>query len=130
MKKVLIIDDCEQLRDTVAAILDDAGYGVESVDSPEQAMESCKSKKFDLVICDLVMPVAEDDFDQGNSSAMVGVRAIHEISRTNPGLPIIAISGELTGAPLEAIQSFGAVRCLSKPFGRDDLLNALEAAGV
>ena len=59
---------------------------------------------------------------------MVGVHAIHKISQNFPHVPVVAISGALTGAPLQAIQQFGAHTTLSKPFGRDELQAAIEYA--
>ncbi len=122
MKNVLIIDDCESFREMVVDILSEEGFVVEAAENPETALQLCESTKFDLILCDLVMPVEDED----SNSAMVGVSAIRAISKKYPSIPVVAVSGELTGAPLDAIQNFGAVSCLSKPFGREDLLKAVE----
>lgn len=130
MTKVLIIDDCEDFRESVFEILADEGYSVEVADGPETALAACETQQFDLILCDLVLPDQEDEYaDEGDASvsAIVGVHTIRQLSKKYPGIPLVAVSGELTGAPLEAIQSFGAVRCLSKPFGREDLLMAVRA---
>ena len=129
MTRVLVIDDCEDFREMVYEILKDAGYAVEVADGPETALAQCENNKFDLFLCDLVMPDQEDEFvddSSESSSAMVGVHTFRELSKRFPGTPVVAVSGELTGAPLAAMETFGAVRCLSKPFGRDDLLAAIE----
>jgi CheY-like chemotaxis protein len=131
MTRVLIIDDCEDFREMVYEILDDAGYAVEVADGPETALAHCEKWSFDLFLCDLVLPDQEDEYaddDSDSSSAMVGVHTIQELSKRFPGTPVVAVSGELTGAPLAAMESFGAVRCLSKPFGRDELLSAIKGA--
>jgi DNA-binding response OmpR family regulator len=44
-----------------------------------------------------------------------GFQLIEELHRTNPDLPIIAISGVFSGAALESAKEFGAVEVLSKP---------------
>ena len=125
------IDDCEDFRETVYEILADAGYAVEVADGPDTALAHCEDKTFDLFLCDLVLPDQGDEYSDGNTeaaSAMVGVHTIRELANRFPGTPVVAVSGELTGAPLAAMESFGAVSCLSKPFGRDELLAAIEGA--
>ena len=128
MKTVLVIDDSEELRETVKEILADAGYGVKMAGSVSEARGVCEESRPDLVICDLVLPIDDSDTDgeDGMESAMAGVSAIAELSKMHDGLPVIAISGELVGAPLETMTQFGAVKALSKPFSRDDLLSAVE----
>ncbi len=131
-KRILIIDDCEELRDTLAAILEDAGYGVALASDPNRADYELRNGGIDMVICDLVMPMPNGDeagsYDEENESAMVGVYAISEISKKHPKVPVVAISGELTGESLQAISNFGAVGSISKPFKRDELLR--KVAGI
>lgn len=133
MTRVLVIDDCEDFRESVFDILEDAGFEVAIADGPESAANTMQEQTFDVVLCDLVMPVDDDEFqsesaESQNDSAMVGVHTIHALAKKCPNVPIVAISGALTGAPLAAMRSFGAVKCLSKPFGRVDLLEAVDAA--
>jgi CheY-like chemotaxis protein len=129
-KKILIIDDCDDLRDTLAAILEDAGYSVALASDPDRASKELGKGGLDMVLCDLVMPMPADASSCGddNESAMVGVYAISEISKKHPKVPVIAISGELTGDALQAISNFGAVGSISKPFKREELLK--KVAGV
>ena len=130
MTKVLVIDDCEELRLVVGDLLEDMGIEVISAEDVKSAWKHLDEHQFDLVMCDLVMPMDDEEGDDENASAMVGVHAIHEISKKVPRIPIIAISGELTGEPLRAIRQFGAVTTISKPFGRDELKAAVEFALV
>ena len=127
--KVLVIDDCDELLEVVTEILRNEGHEVTGARGSDEAKSLWQITSFDLVICDLVMPL-EDGMEQefSGESAMVGLQAIHEFSTANPMVPIIAISGELVGTPLSAIQRFGAVTTLAKPFGRDDLLRAIDRA--
>ena len=130
MKKVLVIDDCKDFTEVVNELLSDAGYGVSVVDNAEDGIRRCEEESFDIVLCDLVLPSPDSGgiFDDSNDSAMVGVHTIHALSTKFPKLPIIAVSGQLTGSPLKSIERFGAVTCLSKPFGRDELLAAVDRA--
>ena len=127
MTRVLIIDDCNEFKLVVQEILEDIGYYVFSADGPKEALNICDQQEFDVVLCDLVMSTEEEKIDDyQNHSAMVGVHTMRELARRHPNLPIIAVSGQLTGAPLHSMQSFGAVKCLSKPFGRDELIGAID----
>ena len=130
MTRVLVIDDCEELRLIVGDLLEDLGMEVFSAEDVKAAWKQLDSQSFDLVLCDLVMPLDEEDDEEDNSSAMVGVHAIHELSKRYPKLPIVASSGELTGEPLRAIRQFGALTTISKPFGQEELRAAVEYALV
>jgi len=129
MKRVLVIDDCADFREVVSDLLDDAGYKVNVAESAEQALKQCEAETFDIVLCDLVMPVPDEENPElVSDSAMVGVHTIHALSKKYPDLPIIAVSGQLTGDSLKGISQFGAVTSLAKPFGRDELMQAVESA--
>lgn len=126
MKKVLIIDDNEDLCTTISDILEDAGYGVSVAHDPAIATELLNKDQFQLILCDLMMPYHDDpDLDELGGSVMVGVHAIRQFSKAYPHTPIVAISGEMTGQALDAIGTFGASDTLAKPFGRAQLLQTI-----
>ena len=56
MSKVLIVDDKEMMRDSVATILGRRGHTVIAAASGAAALERIASKKPDLVVTDLQMP--------------------------------------------------------------------------
>jgi CheY-like chemotaxis protein len=127
MEKVLVIEDCEELREVVGDILEDAGFDVVMATSPECVDEACAQNRFTAIICDLVLPVTEyQELDQDGESVMVGVHMVHKLSRRFPAVPIVVMSGKLVGTPLQTMQQFGARAVLSKPFGRDELLDTLD----
>ena len=128
MTKILLIDDCEELRSAVRELLVGEGFDVRVAEGAEEGLTQCDSDTFDVVLCDLAMPLGGGEPFHTDTSAMVGVHAIYSLSQRFPELPIIAISGELTGAPLEAISRFGAVSSLSKPFGGQELLQTIDQA--
>jgi CheY-like chemotaxis protein len=123
---ILVIDDCEELRETVHDILVDSGYGVALAADPEEADQRLQDHNFTLILCDLVMPIeTADDHEEDNDSAMVGVHGINRLSKRYPEIPIIAMSGKLTGDPLNIMRRFGAADTLSKPFTREELLRTV-----
>lgn len=136
MSRLLIIDDNEDFRETISDLLREAGHEVHSVGSPDEGRAELVQGGFDLVLCDLVMPLnpasAENpDWEEGffeSESAMVGVHAIGQFVKEFPTVPVIAVSGKLVGEPLKILDQFGAFSTLSKPFSRQQLLDAVNAA--
>lgn len=118
MSRLLVIDDCDEFRETLGEMLQACGHDVTLADGPASAEVLIKGNNFDLFLCDLVMPAAEFD----DQSAMVGVHFISQLAKSHPEIPVVAISGELTGDPLEAVRHFGARGALSKPFSQPQLM--------
>ena len=52
-KKVLIVDDYDDLRTSLTAVFDECGYAVRSVETREDAVEVIEKETFDLIITDL-----------------------------------------------------------------------------
>jgi CheY-like chemotaxis protein len=53
---VLIIDDEKVIRESVARTLSKAGYETSTAGSLLEAVELIQAKKFDLIICDVMIP--------------------------------------------------------------------------
>ena len=54
--KVLIVEDDQKMNQGLVHIISKEGYGVESVDSGEKALEKIKDTQYDLIISDLKLP--------------------------------------------------------------------------
>jgi len=54
--RLLIVDDDVNLRQSLALLLGEAGYAVESEGDPERALARAGGEKFDLILCDVRMP--------------------------------------------------------------------------
>jgi CheY-like chemotaxis protein len=77
--RVLVVDDEEDVRTLLRLQLEDHGYVVAGEASDgNQALEACRASLPDVVILDLLMPVAN------------GFEAIPRFRREFPALPIIA----------------------------------------
>lgn len=127
MKNILLIDDEEDVRDSVERILEMAGFDVEAVSSAEEGLARIGEKDFDLVITDIIMP------------GINGVDAIKCIRRTSPDIRVLAISGGgnfgldaykpeavTTAAYLQAATDAGADAILTKPFQKTELLQSIQ----
>ena len=118
MAHILVIDDEENVRLLVAAILEQQSHQVTQADNGKTGMAAFRRTPPDLVITDLVMPEQE------------GVETILELRREKPGLPVIAMSGGLARSEtyLDICRRLGVRATLSKPFGVKELLDVVGPA--
>ncbi len=58
-KSILVVDDDEAIRQMVATLLQEEGYGVETAQNGEEAMKLVRRLPFDLVVLDILMPVMD-----------------------------------------------------------------------
>ena len=81
-RRILVLDDDRQVRETVAAMLDTAGYTVVSFASARQALhEIGETKPIDLMIVDYAMP------------DMRGDQFAAEARLQRPTVPVLFITG-------------------------------------
>jgi CheY-like chemotaxis protein len=126
MQSILIVDDEEDIRDALQMVLERAGYEVRVACDGNEAIELQREAPAQLVITDIIMP--EKD----------GVNTIKDLRREFPAVRIIAISGGggvdpmaykpgaiTTTAYLAAAKEVGADRVFTKPFDREDLIQAV-----
>ena len=81
MPIIHIIDDDEQIRETLRLLLEKAGYSVEEAASGNKGVELYRQHQADLVITDIHMPEKN------------GIEIIQEIQQINPAVKVIVISG-------------------------------------
>ena len=107
---VLVADDDRTIRTVLTQALTRAGCKVHATSSMVTLLRWIEEGKGDLVISDVMMP-------DGN-----GLKALPEIARRRPGLPVIIISAQNT--ILTAIQATEADAWdyLPKPFDLPDLM--------
>ncbi len=118
MKRVMIVDDEEQIRDVLMKILQRHGYQVVVAEHGRQAVSIFESNPVDLIITDITMP------------QMDGLETIRTILSNNPQVPIIAISGGGHRFPdyfLPMAQQSGAKMVLKKPIRSQELVKAVES---
>jgi CheY-like chemotaxis protein len=117
MKRILVIDDHVKLRQMLRQILEREGYEVIEAGDGKEGIKLYRQAPTDLVITEVVMP--EKD----------GVEIARELKRDFPNVRIIAISGDsrALGAQycLAAMKALGALHVFAKPFGKEELLEAV-----
>ncbi len=117
MKKILVIEDDNEVRDYLESVLSRAGYIVRTAGNGKEGVELFRQFPTDLVITDIIMP--EKD----------GIETILDLKRSNENLKVIAISGGGRGEPenyLHSASLLGANRTMKKPFTNEEVLSAVE----
>ena len=61
--KILIVDDDQDLRESLAAILEGRDYSVTTAGSKEEGLEKIRSDKPDLMLLDVMMSEWQDGFE-------------------------------------------------------------------
>jgi CheY-like chemotaxis protein len=105
---VLVVEDNADLRDALAAILDDAGYAVCTAADGRDALAVAAEHPPALVLLDLQMPVMD------GPAALVGLRQLPE------HIPVVFMSAGLRAR--EAAARHDVDGYLEKPFEVDELL--------
>ena len=100
---ILIVDDEDSLRLSLALILQKENYRVETAASAEEALERLHSHAYDLMVLDLNLP------------GMSGIGLLLEVHRQSPQMPVVILTAyaELESA-IQAVR-LGARDYLIKP---------------
>ena len=116
MKKVLIVDDCKEIRQLVTTTLDLGEFKVYEASNGTKAIEMAKKYHPDLIIMDVVMP--------GPIDGIEATRLIKNTPETND-CQIIILTGSRKDRRSEGIAA-GACDIFTKPFSPLDLISKVE----
>jgi DNA-binding response OmpR family regulator/nitrogen-specific signal transduction histidine kinase len=109
--KVLIIDDERNIRQSLAAYLEDNNYDVITAENGWQGLAFISSEKPDLVLLDLKMP------------QMDGIDVLRHCKKIMPDLPVIVISGANRIEDVVKALRHGAWDYLEKPIQNFNVLD-------
>lgn len=114
MYKLLIVDDEEMIRRLIAKYAVFEGHTVAEAADGMQAVQMCREQKFDLMICDIMMPELD------------GFSACREIRKFSD-IPIIMLSAR--GEEYDKINGFGLGidDYVVKPFSPKELMLRVDA---
>lgn len=116
LKKILIVEDDEILRNMLTETLSSLDYFPIGVEDGQIALSQLKTQDFDLVISDIRMPKID------------GITLLKNIKETVPQLPVVLITGFPSSYPAQRALQEGADGYLAKPFRiekMDELLHDL-----
>jgi DNA-binding NtrC family response regulator len=116
MSRILVVDDKEMMRDSVATTLSRKGHVVSSAGGGKEAAEKIAARRFDAIVTDLQMP------------EMDGLQLLAEIRKLDEQLPVIFMTAYGTVETAVAAMKDGAYDYITKPFSGEELLVAVERA--
>lgn len=112
---ILVVDDEPQIRRVMRSTLSTHGYVITEAKTGEEALESMRKERPDLVLLDMNMP------------GMGGIEACREIRRASDA-PIIMLTVRNAERDKVAALDAGADDYVVKPFGIEELLARIRAA--
>lgn len=117
MKKILIVDDQQQVRELVEVTLRGENYHVLQAKSGEEAVKTAKKEKPELIIMDIMMPGKID-----------GLEATHRIKNgpETKECKVIMLTAKGQDADIEKGYQAGAEGYFVKPFSPLDLIKKVE----
>ncbi|MFN0254008.1 response regulator transcription factor [Pedobacter ureilyticus] len=116
MKRIIVVDDDEEVLDTIELVLEIGGYEVEPLTSAEGIHETVNSFNPDLIILDIVL-------------GKIDGRTICNEIKTNPKtkhIPILMMSGLYKADEINTLET-PPDDFMPKPFKMDVLLEKIEA---
>ncbi len=128
MARLLIVDDDDAFRDTLAETLAGLGHEVVAVADGEEGLRAVERSRVDAVFLDHRMP--------GMSGLQVLAALRERLPDAKPLPPVIVLTAHADGGNTIEAMRLGAFDHLAKPIGRDDIIEVLgralrrEAAGT
>ncbi|MCL5129148.1 MULTISPECIES: response regulator [unclassified Algibacter] len=117
MKKILLIEDNEDVREMTAEILEIENYEVATAENGKVGVEKARQFMPDLILCDIMMPILD------------GYGVFEQLSQDHKlaYIPFIFLTAKSEKSDLRKGMTMGADDYLTKPFDADELLLAIEA---
>jgi two-component system response regulator AtoC len=115
-RRVLVIDDEENLRHYLQMVLGEAGYNVEIAQDGEEAIEKMQHQAWDIILCDIRMP------------KMDGMAFLTRVKTQGLEGTIIMMSAYGTVDTAVEAMKIGAYDYVSKPFNADEIILTIKKA--
>jgi CheY-like chemotaxis protein len=112
--RVLLVDDNDSVRETLADLLESEGFQTAQAIDAAQAMMLMRSQPgFDVLVTDLSMPGAD------------GITLIHQARQIQRGLPAILLTGYAEQVTSVAVVAGGSFHVLRKPVEGERLVEQM-----
>jgi DNA-binding NtrC family response regulator len=111
--RILIVDDDENIRKVLKAILTDEGYAVESVGTANEGIVKTEKSYYNLALIDVRLPDME------------GVELLSKMRETKPKMRKIIITGYPTLQNAVSAVNEGADAYVIKPFDVEKILETI-----
>ena len=116
MPSILIVDDEAGVRSSLAGVLRDEGYTVDSVESGEACLEQVTRQTYDVILLDIWLP------------GLDGLATLERLRERRIEGPVIMISGHGTVETAMRATRLGAFDFVEKPLSIDKIVLAVRNA--
>lgn len=116
MKKILLVEDNEDIRENTAKIISLSNYKVSTAENGVEGLEKALEIKPDLIICDIMMPLLD------------GYGVLHAVQKNDAikNTPFIFLTAKTERDDFRKGMELGADDFITKPFEVTELLNAID----
>lgn len=118
MKRILVVDDRDDVRRAMAALLASEGYDVVEATDGSQVSDKIRKYRPDLVLLDIIMPVM-DGFDV--------LKALKK-DPTAQSIPVIVVSAATASNNVVRARELGAMDFVVKSSPPDEVLSRVKKA--
>lgn len=117
MKKILLIEDNDEIRENTAEILELASYKVFTAGNGKEGLSTALREHPDLIVCDIMMPVLD------------GYAVLHAVHKNENlrNTPFIFLTAKTERDDFRKGMELGADDYIMKPFTGTELLTAIES---
>jgi sigma-B regulation protein RsbU (phosphoserine phosphatase) len=119
LQNVLVVDDQPDVREALRLLLKGAGYAIETVASPDDALASAAGHDHDLIIVDM-------NFTRDTTSGEEGLRLVDHLHAQRRDVPIIAMTGWSTIELAVEAMHRGACDFVPKPWDNGHFLSVVQ----
>jgi len=103
MQSILVIDDDESLRDTIAVVLEQEGFTLVQAADGRTGLDRALTHKPDLLLVDLRLP------------GMSGMEVSRRMLEIRPDIPVLLATGYVRNEDVEQARSIGIREVIWKP---------------
>ncbi len=115
-KTILVVDDEDNVRESVREVLSDEGYRVVDTADGARVLDMIRDEKPELVLLDIWMPQVD------------GIGLLKEIKIQEPDINVVMVSGHGNIHTAVTATKYGAFDFIEKPVSLDGLLTTVQRA--
>ena len=117
MKKILVIEDEQIIRENILKLLKAEGFDVTGAENGTQGLNAAVSNLPDVIICDVMMPELDG----------YGVLMALRSNPVTATLPFVFLTGKAERSEMRQGMELGADDYLTKPFTKAELVGAISS---
>jgi two-component system OmpR family response regulator len=112
-RRILVVDDDDEIRHINAEVLANSGYHVDAAEDGAAAWDTLQRNRYDLLVTDNDMPKVS------------GVELLHKLHAAHIALPVILATGTLPTAEFTQYPWLQPAALLIKPYSFHELLGTV-----